>query len=173
MKPFLHLHQRNDFQRGTVLVIALILLLVLTILGVSGMRGTTMEERMAGNMRDQSLGFQAAESALRAGEAHVRNAANRPALRFAAKIASPETWDGATPAPTGTANINAGLAVAHAANPVFHVGPATVVRVGVAAGEPKYYCTHPVTARGVGLTADAVTVLQSTIGFYESADGDC
>ena len=56
-------------QRGAVLIVALVLLLVLTVLGVAGVQNTTMEERMAGNYRDRFSAFQAAEAALRAGEA--------------------------------------------------------------------------------------------------------
>ena len=55
-------------QRGAVLIVSLILLLVMTIIGVFAMRGTTMEERMAGNMRDRSMAFEAGESALRDAE---------------------------------------------------------------------------------------------------------
>ncbi len=55
-------------QRGVVLIVALVVLLILSMLGISGMQGTIMEERMAGNMADRNLAFQAAEAALRAGE---------------------------------------------------------------------------------------------------------
>lgn len=55
-------------QRGAVLIVALVLLLVLTILGTAGIRDTTMEERMAGNFRDYSAALEAAETALRTGE---------------------------------------------------------------------------------------------------------
>lgn len=55
-------------QRGAALVVALIFLLVLTLLGTTAMRGTTMQERMAGNTRDWNLAFQAAEAALREAE---------------------------------------------------------------------------------------------------------
>lgn len=55
-------------QRGAVLIISLIMLLVLTIIGVTGMRTTVLEEKMAGNMNDKNLAFQAAETALRDGE---------------------------------------------------------------------------------------------------------
>jgi type IV pilus assembly protein PilX len=58
-------------QRGAVLIISLIMLLVLSIIGVTGMRTTVLEEKMAGNMRDQNLAFQAAEAALRDGEGIV------------------------------------------------------------------------------------------------------
>lgn len=61
-------------QRGAVMVIALLLLLVLTVLGVAGMSTTSLEERMAGNSRDREIAFQAAETALREGEALVGSA---------------------------------------------------------------------------------------------------
>lgn len=60
-------------QRGAVLIVALVLLLVLTILGTASMRDTAMEERMAGNFRDYAAALEAAETALRTGEEGVRN----------------------------------------------------------------------------------------------------
>ena len=63
-------------QSGMVLVISLIMLLLLTLIGVTAMQTTTLEEKMAGNLRDKSLAFQAAESALRAAE----NSLNPPAV---------------------------------------------------------------------------------------------
>lgn len=56
-------------QHGVALVVVLILLLVMTLLGLASMRGTLLEERMSGNMVDRGLAFQAAEAALREGEA--------------------------------------------------------------------------------------------------------
>ena len=61
-------------QRGAVLIVALVLLLVLTLLGTAGMQDTAMEERMAGNFRDLSVALQAAEAGLRSGEVHVSSA---------------------------------------------------------------------------------------------------
>lgn len=55
-------------QSGAALVIGLILLLVMTLLGVTAMRGTTLQERMSGALSDQNVAFQAAETALRQGE---------------------------------------------------------------------------------------------------------
>lgn len=51
-------------QRGTVLVVAMILLLVLTLLGVTALNTTTVEERMAANAQDQARAFQVAETGL-------------------------------------------------------------------------------------------------------------
>lgn len=59
-----------------MLAISLIVLVLITILAISGMRATIMEERMASNSRNSNLAFQRAETALRAGEAALEEAAN-------------------------------------------------------------------------------------------------
>jgi type IV pilus assembly protein PilX len=61
-------------ERGTVLIVALMFLVALTLLGLSTMRGTTLEERMAGNARDYNTALQAAEAALRDAEADLKGA---------------------------------------------------------------------------------------------------
>ncbi len=55
-------------QSGAALIIALIFLLLMTLLSISSMRTSMMQERMAGSMRDWNLGFQGAEAAIRAAE---------------------------------------------------------------------------------------------------------
>ena len=60
--------QPHTTQRGTALVMSLIFLLILTILGVTAMTTSSLQEKMAGNLRDQFMAMEAAESALRAGE---------------------------------------------------------------------------------------------------------
>ena len=52
-------------QAGAVLVTSLLFLLVMSLLGVTAMSVALLEEKMAGNLRDRSLAFQAAETALR------------------------------------------------------------------------------------------------------------
>jgi type II secretory pathway pseudopilin PulG len=51
-------------QSGAVLIVAMILLVVLTMLGVTAMNTTSLEERMASNTQEQVRAFQAAETAL-------------------------------------------------------------------------------------------------------------
>lgn len=58
-------------QQGAVLVVGLIMLLLIAMIGLASVRGTNMQEIMAGNMRDRNLAFQTAESGLRIGEAQV------------------------------------------------------------------------------------------------------
>jgi len=58
-------------QRGFVLVAGMLFLIVLTILVISLMRTSILEERMAGYSRDWNVAFQSAESALRDAEREI------------------------------------------------------------------------------------------------------
>lgn len=58
-------------QKGAVLIVSLVMLIIMTLLGISGMNNTVMQERMAGNQRNSTLAFQAAEAALRAAETAI------------------------------------------------------------------------------------------------------
>ena len=78
----MQIHTSRKSQSGVVLVISLIMLILLTIIGVSGLQNAGLEEKMAGNMRDKNLAFQAAESALRDAEADIYNAAKNPLPRI-------------------------------------------------------------------------------------------
>jgi len=51
-------------QQGTALIMAMVVLVILTILGMSAMRSSVLEVRMAGNIQDATIAFQAAESGL-------------------------------------------------------------------------------------------------------------
>jgi type IV pilus assembly protein PilX len=65
--------QTASRQRGVVLFVALILLLILSLLGVTAARMQTTEERMARNEDNRQIGAQAAEAALRAAETGLAN----------------------------------------------------------------------------------------------------
>ena len=55
-------------QRGVVLVVAMIILLVMSVIGISSLTSSTMQERMAGNNRQLALAKAAAEAALKSAE---------------------------------------------------------------------------------------------------------
>ncbi len=63
-------------QGGAVLAVSLILLLVVTLIAVSSLQGTSLEEKMAGNSLDRNLAFQATESAVREAEIAVESIAS-------------------------------------------------------------------------------------------------
>lgn len=55
-------------QHGATLVISLIFLVLLTLVGVTAMQSTILQERMAGNSRERNIAFQAGEIGLRDAE---------------------------------------------------------------------------------------------------------
>jgi len=59
-------------QRGMVLIVGLIMVLLMAMVGVAAIRGSNLQELMAGNMKDRNQAFQAAEAALRMGEILVQ-----------------------------------------------------------------------------------------------------
>ena len=81
-----NISQFPKVQQGASLLIVLILLLIVTLLGLAALRGTVLEERMTANMLDRNLGFQAAESALREGEALAATTPTPPGSGCAAGV---------------------------------------------------------------------------------------
>ncbi len=59
----LHLQDRQK-QEGAVLIFSIILLLVMTLLGLSNLNNSSIQERMSANAQDYNRTFQASESAL-------------------------------------------------------------------------------------------------------------
>ena len=65
-------------QGGTVLVISMIILLAMTLIGITGMQTTVLEEKMTGNQRDRNLALQASEAGLRESLDWIEDKAKRP-----------------------------------------------------------------------------------------------
>ena len=131
-------------QDGSALIICMIFLLLLTILGVSSMQSATMQEKMVGNAVEENRAFQAAEGALRAGEANVQ--ANSASITNENAATLPDV--GADPVGWETVTIDGRSAYFHRqkigyANSVFRI-----------------------TAIGYGLDGNARVVLQSTYRPY-------
>ena len=170
-----------DHQRGVALFISLVLLLILTIIGVSAVQTTTLETRMARNEHDILLAFQAAESALRDAEEFLEGVvtianftdAGADGLWTIAELGDPDRWEDPNVWTGGTS-------------------VASPTEVGVVAEQPRYMIEHVasvlreenafqlsdpyagtaadrievfrITARGIGGTANAQVLLQSTYG---------
>lgn len=175
-------------QRGAVLVVSLLLLLVMTVLALGASQATRMQERMAGNARDYDLAFQSAESALRTGERLLddpalstapfpcssgrcrvfelnvlpADAAYRPVSWWDANAwayASDNTWN-ATP---GT-GISGGTGFAHR-DPQFVIEEVEEVTDSLTvapSGPPPSRIYYRITSAADGGTDTARVVLQST-----------
>jgi type IV pilus assembly protein PilX len=155
-------------QRGAALIVALVFLIVLTLLGVSSMRTSTLQERMAGNLRDSNLAFQAAEAGLREAEQFLQ-AATLPVFDGTGGLllrqddaGQPSYWKTFDWA---TNSIDATAVAGVAAVPQFVIEELPPVP---AEGDSLRFGALPdigfyrVTSRAVGGTTDAVSVLQIT-----------
>jgi type IV pilus assembly protein PilX len=162
--------QPRDAQRGVALVVALILLLLVTMIGLAGMRGTTLQERMTSNLYDRELAFQAAESALRAAETAI--IADNTAFQTNCSSTACTT----TPATTGITWISPSLSLGDlAAAPRYHIqylgeGSEDSSDVDTCGGAAEYGtsgCTktvaryYRITARSAGGDGRAAVWLQS------------
>ena len=68
----------SKHESGAALIVTLIFLLILSLLGTSSVRTSTMQERMAGNMRDWNVAFQRSEATLRTAEQYLLDTNNLP-----------------------------------------------------------------------------------------------
>ncbi len=169
-------------QQGVVLVLSLVLLLLTTIIGVSAMQGTSMQERMAGNRWDRNLAFQAAEAGLRTGEHWLDapgQAANIGVSRRAAAenytaLSNPTSWRGANPSPATSdaeteyatlSQLAQNVNLAGDTSPVFHVDPPSYVRLPeeINLNQSELDCDryYPVTSYSVGGSASTVVILRT------------
>lgn len=99
-------------QRGVVLVVSLMILLVMTVIGITAMQSSSLEERMAGNTKDHNLAFQATESAIRDAEGFLNGVVSTAPFNgtgglYGPTDATPDpllaaTWDGGVLNYTGT-----------------------------------------------------------------------
>lgn len=60
-------------QRGATLLVAIVLLLVITALAISSLRGVTLESRITANLKQEKTLMSAAEAGLRIGENSISN----------------------------------------------------------------------------------------------------
>jgi len=168
-------------QSGIALAIALVFLLLMTIIGVSALSTTALQEKMTGNLKDKHWSFNAAESAIVEGERKLcydytgRIPAIDPANLTDGLYRTSTTGDPVWQ----TADWTGSDVFTHPAYPSGFVGSKL-------AGPPRYIIEevqevqenlkgsfeysrrggsrmlYRITARGVGGTPNAVSMVQST-----------
>jgi len=156
-------------QRGVTLIVALIFLAILMLLGVTVAQTSSMQERMAGNTRDRDLAFQSAEAALKAADAALKalDAAGTLSTAFTAgtpgmvecnpadacyarSTADWNSYDWANASQSANITLNSATHITEQPSYVIEKLPnvATTQRFRV-------------TARGVGVSASTVVILQT------------
>ena len=158
-------------QTGVVLAISLIILLLLTLIGLSATQSTALEEKMAGNLRDKNLTFQVAESALRVAEQSIQSPAVLPTFTNAGTNAGIDGFYTDTPSISlaDAAILTDGFWINNpvATSPVTNLGNSVapfyfIQRLGgvclLPCSTPRYF---KITVRATGGTTSTVVILQS------------
>ncbi len=65
-------------QNGAILAATLMMLLVISLIGITAMETASLQGKMARNTIDRQLAFQAAETAFRTAGSYIRNTTERP-----------------------------------------------------------------------------------------------
>lgn len=66
-------HRQQSGQRGAALVVALVLLVVITLVGLAAFGTTILQNKAAANLYDRQTAFQSAEAAMRVAESLIPN----------------------------------------------------------------------------------------------------
>lgn len=169
-------------QRGVALIMALVFLTLLTIIGVTSMSTSSLEEKMATNTRDRNLAFESAETALVAAENWIAGLGSEPSpwadatkgrYAFDPTLATP-LWDTAVWTGTNLVAYPCTPSDTSPSNSSSCVG-GTKVEISRVATQPKYIVekmgpvdsstpntiAFRITARGTGGSNAAVVMLQS------------
>lgn len=175
-RPSAMMPGRRAAERGSVLIVSLVMLIVMTLIGITSVSTSSLQERMAGNTRDMALAFQAAEAALRSAETWFEETpgagkafGSQPGMyTFGThpRIHAAETWASARPYPghiDGVAEQPRFIleelgTIGDNANSLTDMN---ITNYGDDTGGEQLTAAR-ITARGVGGTPGTVVYLQST-----------
>lgn len=169
------MRSRPRLNRGMVLVTSLVILLVITMLALSSVQSTSIQELISRNQRDSNLAFNAAETALVEAESVINSLSS---LSYGDSV-SPKIYDarsaGALTNLWNSTYVNASSSNVDvvASQPVFVIEHVRTVisdedrlNIDNIGQNPNTCCTQMfrITARGTGGTDNAQVVLQTTYG---------
>jgi type IV pilus assembly protein PilX len=174
MKPGFQTKTRHNIasrQRGAVLVVSLLILLIMTMIGVSSLQSSAIEEKMASNSRDRSVGFQSAEVALREAEDFVESLVTTGSFDdtgglYSGLDTAPDGLDGTTWATSG--NYRTATAPGGSAGAQYFITRTGTVQdkksliigaSGGPGGTKNEITIFQITARGQGANADGAEVM--------------
>ncbi len=159
---------------GAVLIVSMVMLIAITMLGVTSMKSSLTELTMAGNLRESGLTFQAAEAGLKSAESLVENTTSLSAYDGSTSLLNKAStdpdyfakvsWTDAT-----TANVNLKNISINPKYIIRYLGDSDTnekAGLGIGAGYGQnnlgtVLSNFRVTARGTGQTGNFFRIVQS------------
>lgn len=178
-----HMQTSAANQKGVVLIVGLVLLIALTILGVNALSTTSLEQRMAGNMGDINLAFNASETASRAAQSILMQrisfleSSNGPCTNQTTRTGNLDLcviefdksnwWEGKTPAWWETNGLKlAGTLSDIKSQPRIVIEtpkPENKPPTGIEYVQGGHTQKYRITARGTGISDNSEAIVQQTI----------
>lgn len=164
---------RTTAQKGSVLIVSLIILLVLTMIGVTAMGTSSLEEKMAGNSRDHELAFQAAEAALTDAQTFIEgivattgftNVGGLYALTTSPDIQATSTWNSTNSRAYSATLPNTATQPRYIIELRPTTGGGEILELNGGGNSAQAITMFRITARGTGGTNTAVVILQAFYG---------
>ena len=172
-------------QKGVVLLVGLMLLLVLTILGVAASQSAIIQEKLAGNYRDKSVAFEASEAGARWSTAWLqslgRGTLTRPFPCYTACDSTSRVWNqGVYPAapdpddelwaaarqyginPSDDSSVGVSVPLVHA-QPGYIMEQQIFLRDDLAGESYKGVAFYRITARGTGERSSSSAIVRAVI----------
>lgn len=172
-------------QRGAALITGLIFLVVLTLISLSAIKATSLEERMAGNARDQDVAFEAAEAGIRDAMKQLPNLSpssafatgcanglcmNDPVTPVWSALTTNNQWTSSkTAAYNGTLTLDGATALPQQPRYIIELIPGQVPAFGSSASIGKgnssgaQLTPYRITAVGWGMTSQTQAMVQATV----------
>jgi type IV pilus assembly protein PilX len=162
-------------QKGAVLVVSIVILLILTFIAVSTLQTTPLAQKIAYNWRDATISLQTADTALREAESYVDGLANTNGftnangLYTAGNAPDPlasGTW-------TGSASISSSQSLTNVITPRYYIEVLGTYGNGGVSLNIYNYGQDPnggdvtifrIVARATGTSGNAETIVQSFYG---------
>jgi len=169
-------------QRGTVLIMALMFLVVLSLLGMGMVSSTSVEEKMSRNARDQDVAMQAAEAALRDARIRITGYWSNPATPVSGfdfvddctnglcsrnatqPVYTNFSLDAAPSSALGTGTTGSPALVGVAQPPRYLIERIVIQKPGdTVTGTAGGLIAHRITAKGFGRSSSTQVILQEVV----------
>ncbi len=151
-------------------------LFVVTLLGVSAIQVTQMQEKMSSNLQDKEVSFNAAETALRQAENWILSQSTQPPVvakcstfpcvqtvlqKVILEDKSKSWWRNNSAEYSGTL-ANVATPPRYIIEHLQYIPDSLVIGVNTTKSAGVHY--YHVTARGTGATDDSISIIQTTVG---------
>ena len=163
----------NMHQRGYVMVLSMLMLLIITVISISMAKSFFLEEGMSGNLREKTRALGAAQAALTYGEWYVANHQGYGVTCAAGQLTNPTICTGPVTSNGVNASGNNSSLMNNAPLATYFLAPtSSYLNVNTAGGQDTFYAQPGIYIQFVGLdTSNSDYIYRITAYGYGGSQG--